>query len=398
MNIVLVNPVHPSTPHVSAVRTARFGIELAKLGHRVVLLCAAPDGAGDDTGDTVRSRDWAHPYVLATKQGRPARDGGARVALFRRLETMSRMLLVGGYQSCWVRAAVDAMSAWAADFPPNVIWVTFGKMEAVIAARRLARRLDVPWVLDLKDNWELFVPRGLRRAMALRTLGWVALTANSELTRDRARIWQRDEATVVYSGVDEVYFARDQPAPQDDTFTINLIGGLYVVDRVLGLLDGIGRWLERIDTTERPRVRVCYLGSDAMRFEECVAARPRRFESIAIGYVAPEQLASACRRAAVNAYVVHDGGFHHKLLELLACGHPLIAYPAERAESRRLAAQMEGELLEPADPAAVARVLEAAHRRWSERRPSSPQRSPARYSWPAQTRMLEGVLTHVARS
>jgi glycosyltransferase involved in cell wall biosynthesis len=335
--------------------------------------------------------------VLATKQGRPTSDGRARVALFRRIETMSRMLLVGGYQSSWVRTAVAAMSARAADFRPSVIWVTFGKMEAVVAARRLARRLDVPWVLDLKDNWELFVPRGIRRAMALRTLGWVALTANSELTRDRARIWQRHEATVVYSGVDDVYCERDQPVQQDDTFTINLIGGLYFVDRVLGLLDGIGRWLKRLDTTDRRRVRVCYMGSDSTRFEECVAARPRPFESIAIGYVAPEQLASACRRAAVNAYVVHDGTFHHKLLELLACGRPLIAYPAEREESRRLAAEMEGELLEPADPAAVAQVLESVHRRWSQRRPSSPQRSPERYSWPAQTRMLEGVLTHVAR-
>jgi glycosyltransferase involved in cell wall biosynthesis len=396
MNILLINPVHPSTPHISAVRAGRFGDELAKLGHRVVLLCAAAEGDASLPGDQVRTHDWTRPYVLATEATSSSAGSPGRGALLRRIETMSRMVMVGGYQASWVRSAVNAMVPRAGDFRPDVIWATFGKMEAVVAARRLAHRLKVPWVLDLKDDWELYVPRGLRRVMALRTRGWVALTANSELIRDRARIWQRDEATVVYSGVDDVFFERDHPTP-NDTFTINLIGGLYFADRVLGLLDGIGRWVDRLTAADRVRVQVCYLGGDLARFETCVATSRRGFEARAMGYLPTGQMASACRRAAVNAYVVHDSGFHHKLLELLACGRPLIAYPAERAESRRLAAEVQGELLEPADPESVAQALDAVHQRWEARRHSSHNRSPERYSWPAQTRMLERVLAHVAR-
>ncbi|MHB8872442.1 MAG: glycosyltransferase [Myxococcaceae bacterium] len=396
MNILLINPVHPSTAHVSAVRADRFGNELAKLGHRVVLLCAARDDDELRPRGELRTHDWTHPYVLSTESAsHPAAETG-RSAVLRKIETMSRMVMDGGYQSPWVRSAVSDMLSRVADFRPNVIWVTFGKMEAVVVARRLARRLEVPWVLDLKDNWEIYVPRGLRRVMAFRTRGWVALTANSEFTRDRARIWQRDEATVIYSGVDQVFFERDQPR-LDDRFTINLVGGLYFVERVLGLLDGIGQWVDRLTAADRARVQVCYLGSDLARFEACIGMRRRGFEARAIGYLSAGDLAPACRHAAVNAYVVHDGTFHHKLLELLACGRPLIAYPAERAESRRLALQVQGELLEPSDPESVAQALDDVHRRWEARSCSAQDRSPELYSWTAQTRMLEELLTHVSK-
>ena len=71
----------------------------------------------------------------------------------------------------------------------------------------LAKAFGCPWVLDIKDNWELYVPSGLRRLMAWRTRGWAAVTANAEFTARKANIWQRSDAAIIYSGVDDVFFA-----------------------------------------------------------------------------------------------------------------------------------------------------------------------------------------------
>ncbi len=45
------------------------------------------------------------------------------------------------------------------------------------------------------------------------------------------------------------------------------------------------------------------------------------------GHIPVETLAAECKAAALNGFVAHDGGFHHKLLELLACGWPIVAVP-----------------------------------------------------------------------
>ena len=182
MNILMVHPVHPSTPHVSAVRTWRFAQELAALGHRVVLLTATPEG--ETAACEVHSdHDWKKPLLLACASAASAEPKTHWPTSLRRVRTALRMLWQGGAAGTWLRAAVITGTRLPPAFQPDVIWCTFGQMEAVFAARQLARKLRRPWVLDLKDNWELFVPRGLRKLMAWRIRGSAAATANAESNR-----------------------------------------------------------------------------------------------------------------------------------------------------------------------------------------------------------------------
>lgn len=390
MNILMINPAHPSIPHISAVRATRFGEELAQLGHRVTLLCAEPEDGVASVADP-RTHDWRQPFVLAAGAASRTTTPTNRTGLLRRVETVGRMLVKGGYLGPWADAAVAAMTARAKALAPDVIWVTYGKLEAVIAAKRLARRLRVPWVLDLKDTWERFIPAGLRYPMALRTRGWAAITANSELSREQAQRYQRHDAELVYSGVDDA-FLRREPSTAGDAFTINLVGGLYYDERLLEILDGIGRWAATLSATDRARISVDYFGADIPRFERCVAARPPAFATRVRGYLSFDEMARACRQAAVNMYVTHHEAFHHKLLELLACGRPLLAYPEERQEARDLAARVHAQFQEPRDAAAVARMLAEIQRAPAER--NNPHL--AEFSWPAQTRRLEQILLRVA--
>ena len=98
---------------------------------------------------------------------------------------------------------------------------------------------------------------------------------------------------------------------------------------------------------EKRKVVVRYLGGDVAMFTTAVRECIPQVRTEAKGYAPIEELAGCCRGSKVNMYVAHQGTFHHKLLELLACGRPMLAYPGESDESRRLVREAGGELLEP---------------------------------------------------
>ena len=399
MKLLVINPTHPLTPHISAVRAWRFSVELAKRGHQVVLLCAAlEDGQASDSTELAR-HDWQSPFVLACERGRTGRlDKDKLPLVFRKALTVWRMLRRGGDVGEWADNAVQTAQQLADTFRPDVIWTTFGMMEAVIAARRIARDTPCPWVLDIKDNWALYVPPGLRRIMALRTGGWAALTVNARFTQQNTRRWQRKNATVVYSGVDESFFCAPADSQVQILFCINLIGGLYFSDRLQDLLAGIKQWAADLSPSERSLVRLCYLGGDSDLFAEHVAQIEPGIAVEMPGYLPVAELARHCRDAAVNAYIAHPDGFHHKLLELLSCGRPLLAFPAETEEAHELARQVEGDLRTPANAYEVAVELAKLHSQWRTQSasPARPVAASLAYSWPEQTETLEQVLQSAA--
>lgn len=404
MNLLLVNPVHPSTPHISAVRAWRFALALSAKGHRVAVLTAVPAGGNASASPTSAKHDWCTPLVIAPTRfvtDPPAPHGAA---LIRKIRTAWQLLRHGGHQSDWVDSAVAAVAHGDSGFRPDAIWAIYGKMEAVFVAKRLSLALGVPWVLDLKDNWELFVPPLLRNVMARRIGGWSAITANAPFTDNQARRWHGVPATVVYSGVDDAFFGRDRtdcanPAAEAD-FVINLVGSLYYSDKLRELLEGIAGWSRHLSKNYFHRVELRYLGGDVEMFQRSIDVAGLDLRWRAEGYLPIESMALAARSAAVNMYVMHDGSFHHKLLELLASGRPVLAYPCETAESRALAMKVQGELIEPENPAGVARAFDTLHRRWRTAPRCHARSGPdlcENYSWDSQARLLEEVLIHAAR-
>ena len=390
MKLAVVTTVHPATPHISAMRTWRFAQALAARGHQPVLICAGP---AVGTAAPVRRpeparHDWSRPLVLEVPAA-PVRWTG-------RAFTLVRLLVDGGNLAPWTRAAVAAARGLIQDFRPDLVWTTFGRLEAVIAGRRIARVAGCPWVLDLKDNWELYVPAPLRRAMVRRISGWAALTANAEFNRDLARRGLGGEATVVYSGVDAAFLARAGHLDPGAGFAINLVGSLYDPRWLAVLLAGVRRWAAALAPEARRELRLVYLGADQRAFAAGLVRQPPGIAAASTGWVAVADLARACRGAGVNAYLFHPGTFHHKLLELLACGRPVLAVPGERAESRVLAAGTGGDLRTAASPAAVARELARAHTRWRAAVGPAPAGPFAPFGWDAQAAVLEGVLVGAA--
>lgn len=394
MNILLVNTSHPEVQHVSAVRAWRFSNELAHQGHRVVLLCTALPGREEaDTADW-EGHDWSAPLVIAPV-AKVVRPVNRRNKVLQRVETMFRMISCGGYQSAWIDDAFLVILSKTEVFNPDVIWVTFGEMEAVFLAKRLASKLKVPWVLDLKDNWSLFVPRGLRRIMAWRTKGCAAVTANAELTSNQGEIWQGQRPKLIYSGVDQVYFTRQEVQTDKRQFLpINLIGALYFEQSLKTLLDGILLWSRQRPKGSYP-ISLTYYGSNTEQFLASTATLQGQVLVKTEGYVAPPVLAAACQSSAGNIYVGHPGTFHHKTLELLACGRPLLVCPSDGDESRRLVARVSGLLLEAATRDEVAAACEILELRWTSEGAGLPNRATQEFSWSNQTKLLEGVFIRV---
>lgn len=354
MRLAIVSDVHPDTPHISAVRLWAFARELSARGHQVVFITQQSNAMHSDMDAIacfdakIAKHDWSKPLLceLRAPAGRitSSRVQGVSVIL-RRLDTAWNLFVRGGPRVLWSNTVAASSKKIAVAFRPDVVWTTFGHTSNLVAARKLARESSCPWVLDIKDNWELFVPKGLRRLMVWRTGGWAALTANAEFTRRLASKWQRSDAVVIYSGVDAAFLRNDGKI---DAFSVNVIGGIYDRTKLREVLAGLSIWISSLSVEERAKVCVRYLGGDAGAFiEESRGVIEPQYLQVC-GYVDITELARYCRTALANLYVRSETGFHHKLLELLACGRPAIAFPGESVESRLLAQRADGVLFEVA--------------------------------------------------
>ncbi|MHA1108506.1 MAG: hypothetical protein ACTSQV_05235, partial [Alphaproteobacteria bacterium] len=210
MRMVFVNQCHPDTPHVCAVRLREFAAAMARRGHRVVVLTETLQGksggdAGGDFAQRLAGHDWGAPLHMAC--------GRARSPLLERLHqgelpcglrqavVAGHFVLRGGVFAHWNAGSGEAIAALAHSFRPEMVWATFGCTDAWNIARRLAAFAGCPWVADLKDNWENFIPFGLRRVMARRYGDAAHFTVLSEVHAEVAAARFGVSATVIYSGI-----------------------------------------------------------------------------------------------------------------------------------------------------------------------------------------------------
>jgi hypothetical protein len=370
MDILLINGTHPAAPHISGVRAGRFAAELARMGHRCVLICPPLPGMAAQPSQPVATHDWSRPLIIEADDPPPA--GGSA------LHTFANMLLHGGRRVGFQRNAVARGRALAAEFRPDVGWATFGSLEAVTALRTLARDQQFPWIFDDKDNPDLYVPRPARHLLAWRLRGFGALQANAALHAEAAERWLGRPAEVVYSGVDPCFFEAPAPAEPARRY-VTLTGSLYFKETVAEIVDGIARHNAR---SALPPLGIVYLGHDGDWLDN-----DRGVAVELPGYVSTDEMARICQHAVANLYVFFGRGFHHKLFELLACRRPVIAYGGELRESIAEADRLHAPLAVPTTPAMLVTALTAAER--FDPDPRMPERF---FTWPEQAAMVEAAM------
>jgi hypothetical protein len=375
MNILLVSGTHPHTPHISGIRAARFAEELARLGHRCVLLCPSLLGESEAPAE---GHDWSTPLVIAVRE--PATR--ASTGPFAQLTTAMHVVRFGGKRVMLSSAMLERALTLTNIFPIDAVWTTFGSLEAVFAARSIARAVGAPWLLDIKDNVDIYIPTALRGFLARRLRGFGALQTNAKLHAQAAERWLEQPTEVVYSGVDTCFFP-DAPRPVDRYVT--LVGGLYHAHLVDAFVDGVAAF----NRTARAPIGIVHLGVQLAMLEASAARYAGLIATSSPGYASPAQMAVICQSALANCYVFFGRGFHHKLLELLACRRPVIAFGGELPESIALAAQLHAPLYAPESPTELATMLARIDAPGYAIDPALPAQF---FTWPQQAAMVDAAM------
>lgn len=403
MRAVFVNHCHPDTPHVCAVRLREFASAMAARGHRIVLLTAtlAPGDAGDDPAAlpaALAAHDWTKPFRLACQP--VAAPLTERLQAHRVAPPLSKAVALwcyiakGGVFWTWTAGSQPFWARLARDFRPDVVWATFGNVDALNIARGIAGASACPWVLDIKDPWDAFIPAPIRAAVARRYADAAALTALSESHRDGAAARFALPATVIYSGIAADRFNRAKP-PDDGVFRLLVSGSIYDARDLARLVETLAGWLQR--TGRGSATEFVYAGGDHGRVAEAVARLGGACQARVLPTVGADALAALHAGASANLYIKGRATpFHHKLLELLAAGRPIICHPAETDESARIAAEVGGRLYSCADAAALDAAFDGV--RAGTGGPISLDRTAlSRYTWAAQAARLEDVFASVRR-
>ena len=383
MRLLLISGTHPDAAHISGVRAARIAAELARAGHHCVLLCPSLPGAAP-TDAVNLSRDWSTPLVVA------AALPEASARRFGSLGTMANILRYGGNRTDLTRGLRTAGDALVEAFRPQAMWCTFGNLETVVATRALGRRHDIPWLFDIKDNADLYLPRLLRPLLARHLRGWAALQANSRLHAAAAERWLGVRPEIVYSGVDSVFFEQ-QPSDPARSAYVTLVGGLYFETKLDAFVDGVAAYNRLV----RAPLSIVHLGSQQAMLERSAARHEGLVPVEAAGYVAPATMAGICQGAIANAYIFHGQTFHHKTFELFACRRPIIAFGGELPESIEQAARLGANLECPSDAPGVVAALQSAAAFAAGPIPTTTDRF---FTWREQAAMVEAAIGNIIRS
>lgn len=399
MKLVFVNPSHPEMAHVSSMRLPLLARELARRGHQVLLFTSTlSEGdraslAPRDLAPAIARHDWSLPLHVAVPPRRDAvlravRDGSLPAFARRAITFYYQVRHLGVFED-WASSFEPYVDALAAAWAPDAVWGTFGNTSSLKLTRRFARRCGAPWLIDFKDSWREFVHPQLRSYFAWRFRDASAATANAVFTRDVAREWFVGlETTLVYSGVVEAFFERPPGEASEPANELVLIGGIYSEQRLREFLAALQAWLVARAPSAGERVRLVYLGSDAAKVRKLVAEVDLACDVDVQSFVNVAEMARRCRRAFACCYIKSDMTFHHKLLELLVSGRPVICYPAETEESLGLSRSFRNPLLSCASAAELAEAFSTAWRMRGEPAIAS-ERAP--FSWASRAAELEAV-------
>ncbi len=304
-----------------------FGIQplviTGDAAERAVYAPLDPSLSGDIPGET---------QVHRATTSLPERSRGDRA---RRLAG-----LASAFARAWPTACESIALEAATQAPVDVILASMSPFETSKAAARLAARLGIPWVADLRDPWALdemvVYPTRWHRAIELkrmrRSLADAALIIMNTPEASRALSSTFPElaerALAIPNGFDAEDFAGPPPLPSADRFRIVHTGSFHVA---LGLAHRRRRWLRRLTGGERVRVDILarshfYLLRALERWRRDAPAEVAHVDLVLAGDLSAEDR-DATLRSAVADRVQLPGYVSHAESVALLRGADLLFLP-----------------------------------------------------------------------
>lgn len=396
--IVFVNHTSPARGDVSSLRMQKFAHAFAKRGIRALFLTGGGCVDGAATPVTaltqhLNTHDYATPLHIPCEPS-PAplvtrARTGKTLPPFRQLVIAASYLASGGIFPDWQRSAAPYLPIIAQAFRPQAVVGTFGNTDTWSIARTLARMSHAPWIADMKDNWDAFLPFGLAKIVAKRFNDMAHMTTYSESHSFVAERYFSVRKTVVYSGFDHIFEASERPGDADPT-RINLVGSIYDPDKVAELLRAVAAWQNAKGLSD---ITLSYAGMDGEIVARVASELALPIALDIRGQIPSESLGALLRTSFANAYVVNRNSlFQQKPLELLAAGRPVIAIGHESDEIHKIRVDIGGHLIDGDNPGVIAQTLAALPDDISARLNTE---ALAKYGWDNQARILERIVADV---
>ena len=366
MRVVLVSHCHPETLHVCATRMREFAHALTKRGHEVILftenLAGQPtDIFPDQAARAIQDHNFSTPLFLASEpKGYP---------LIKKLRAQTlpwglRQAVVVWYYfqhfgvfTDWRTGSQLYITTIAEHFKPDIIWATFGNTDCWNIARDLARAAKCPWIADAKDPWETFIPAIFRNYLANCFSDSAAMTAFSQFHASDVQKYFGKQAAVLYSGFSVAQIAPSS-TPNPDEITVSLTGAIYDEQALRQLIQGIRSWLMELPEEKRTNVCLIYAGQDSDEVATATADLLKICRIDIKRFIPFEELRQIHRHAIANIYIKCNRTFHHKTIEMLSAGRPLICYPQETEEAIEIARSTSVPLLSCDSPEQIPEALD----------------------------------------
>lgn len=245
----------------------------------------------------------------------------------------------------------------------DVVVASSPTLFSAVAGSFLARRLGVPFVMEVRDLWPaIFVELGVIRQrwlirglealeMSLYRRSAAVVTVTSAFARDIVRRGIPERAVhVIPNGVDLRAF---EPGPPDKDLLARLgLDGRFVVlyCGAHGISQALGRILEVAEQLrDDARIRFLFVGEGAEKDALLARARERGLGNVLFHDGVPREGVSAFYRSADVCLVplrdvpLFRSFIPSKIFEILACGRPLVTSLAGEA----------AEILEPSGAALI---------------------------------------------
>lgn len=410
LKILIVGHCHPDFPHVCALRTRGFADGLAQQGHKVVLLTGTLPGTQsiasvDNVKHNLPQEIGEGPLVIGCPPKRGRWLSRARRGQFPTLPNKillaGSFLLHGGIFTDWVEGSKRYWPIIADQWRPDIVWATFGNTGAWLIAQGISTRSSCPWIMDMKDLWEDFIPKPIRGLLAARFSDYAATTALADVhAKDLCR-WFGSNPTIIPSGVDipTDVLGHDIDLASQNTdraaLRISLVGSLYGDTDLKAFLSGVKAWGEdRRHHSVRPAI-LEYFGDE----EDRLLAATRSWENIcevrASGFVDPAELALRLRKSHINAFVNARSGFRHKVLEFVIAGRPIMSFPTLGTDECRIIRESGIKLYNCTTSRAVKSALDDLDQ--SESPNTAPHFDVEKFSWNSRVSELEVVIDRILR-
>jgi hypothetical protein len=294
----------------------------------------------------------------------------------------------GGAYGDWSNASRPYWPTLARHFKPDAAWGTFGDSNTLTIAQGVARLAACPWVLDMKDPWDVFIPPPLVRIMVRRFSDASGHTSLSDQHGREITRWFGVSSQTIYSGIDPILLPPIEAPPPHASPCLLMLGSLYSHAHFRQLMDGIGCWAATLPPPLRATAKLIYAGTETAPLQDAARTLPIALETP--GWCDLARLRALARDATALLYVRSPQAlYQHKGLELAALDRPILCLPQEHEETIKLVRAL-GVPFRSCDTAeTVAEALADFHA--APHVPCADRNGLARFSWDAQSVRLETV-------